>query len=315
LGTESRIIIATQASMKKYSVRPATPDDLEAVYDLIAAQNTNDYGETLLTIDDLRRRWRTMQFETETCMAYDGGRLAGYAELTGGDSPYIYLEDRGNVDLGFQLLGILEKEAVSRKTESATLVTRISEKNKTLLELFASYGYKWDLSFLIMEMTMNEPPESPQWPEGITVRTFILGQDEYPTYEADEEIGRDKGYHQPLNFEGWVARMGMATERFDPSLWLLAVEGDQIAGLALNLHDQSSNTGWVDHLGVRPAWRNRGIGRALLLHTFSEFYRRGVPRVKLSVDAKSLTRAPRLYQNVWMSTVQQYHIYKKELRV
>jgi hypothetical protein len=53
----------------------------------------------------------------------------------------------------------------------------------------------------------------------------------------------------------------------------------------------------------------------LLLHTFSEFYRRGVPRVKLSVDAKSLTRAPRLYQNVGMSTVQQYHIYKKELRV
>lgn len=301
--------------MKKYSVRPATPSDLEAVYSLIATQNISDYGEAILTIDDLRKSWENINFETETCMAYADGKLAGYAELRGGDSPFIYLDDRNNIDLGFQLLGILEKEAKRQRAESVKLVTRISERNKTLLELFASYGYKSDLSFLIMELVMNEPPAAPQWPEGMSARTFNLGQDEYPTYQADEETGQDKGYHEPLSFEGWVHRTGLASERFDPSLWFLAVDGSEIAGLALNMYDPGTYTGWVDHLGVRPAWRNRGIGKSLLLHSFGEFYRRGVPRVKLSVDAKSLTNAPRLYKSVGMNPVQQYHIYKKELQM
>jgi hypothetical protein len=50
--------------MKKYSVRPATPRDLEAVYALIAAQNANDYGEAMLTVDDLQRSWQNIHLET-----------------------------------------------------------------------------------------------------------------------------------------------------------------------------------------------------------------------------------------------------------
>lgn len=301
--------------MKKYSVRPAASNDIEAIYDLIAKQNVADYGDAMLTIDDLRKSWGHINFETETCTAYDDGKLAGYAELLNGDSPYIYLEDRSNVDLGFQLLTILEEEAVSRRRENVSLVTRISEKNNLLLQLFASNGYRSDLSFRIMELVMSEPPAAPQWPERISVRTFILAQDEYATYQADEEASQDKGYHPPLSFEGWVKRVGMDRESFDPSLWFLAVEENEIVGVALNVYARKTNTGWVDQLSVRPAWRNKGIGRSLLLHTFGEFYRRGVRHVKLSVDSNSLTGAPRLYEDVGMKTIQRYHIYKKEIQM
>ena len=301
--------------MKKYSVRPAAPNDIEAVYALIAKQNVADYGDAMLTIDDLRKSWQHINFETETCIAYADGKLAGYAELLNGDSPYIYLEDRSNVDLGFQLLTILEEEALNRKGDDIRLSTRISEKNKTLLELFASNGYRSDLTFLIMERTMNEPPDVPQWPERVYVRAFILAQDEYATYQADEEASQDKGYHQPLSFQAWVTHMGMDRESFDPSLWFLAIEENEIVGVALNVCERKTNTGWVDHLSVRPAWRNKGIGKSLLLHAFSEFYRRGVQRVRLSADSKSLTNAPHLYKNVGMNTIQQYHIYEKSLRM
>jgi ribosomal protein S18 acetylase RimI-like enzyme len=106
-------------------------------------------------------------------------------------------------------------------------------------------------------------------------------------------------------------------ERFDPSLWFLACEGRsaEIAGVALNVYDSSTNSGWIDHLGVRAAWRKRGIAKALLLHTFGEFYRRDVRCIKLSVDSQSMTNAPRLYESVGMHTIQQYHIYKKDLPV
>ena len=162
---------------------------------------------------------------------------------------------------------------------------------------------------------MNEPPAAPQWPEQISVRTFMLARDEYATYQADEEAAQDKGYHAPLSFEGWVQRVGMDRESFDPGLWFLAIEQNEIVGVALNIYAPETNTGWVDHLSVRPAWRNKGIGRSLLLHTFGQFHLRGVQRVKLSVDSNSLTGAPRLYEGVGMRTVQRYHIYKKEIQM
>jgi len=166
-----------------------------------------------------------------------------------------------------------------------------------------------------MELVMSEAPAAPQCSNGIVIRTFIPDQDEEATFRADEEASQDKGYHQPLDFEAWSKRMGLRNERFDPSLWFLACEGRsaEIVGVALNIYDKQSDTGWVDHLGVRGAWRNRGIGKALLLYTFGEFHRRGVQRIRLSADSKSLTSAPRLYESVGMKTIQQYYIYKKDL--
>ena len=299
--------------MKKYSVRPAKPSDIEAVHEIIAQQNVIDYGNALRTMQDLQKSWQKIDLEEDTCTAFADGKMAGYAELLDNDSPFIYLADKNNVDLAFQLLMILEEKAASRKQETVNLFTRVSEKNNTLLQLFGVNGYKSNLAFLIMELVMDEAPLSPQWPADILVRPFIKDQDEQATYHTDEEASKDKGYHDPLSYEGWVIRMGMEKESFDPSLWFLACKGNEVAGVALNVFKQESNTGWVDHLSVRQVWRKRGIGKALLLHSFGEFFRRGIHHIKLSVDSKSLTNAPRLYESVGMKTVQQYHIYRKEI--
>jgi GNAT superfamily N-acetyltransferase len=301
--------------MKRYFVRPATFSDLDAVYPVIAKQNSQDYDEPLITIQDLSKAWQGMDLERTTCLAYADGKLAGYSELRDGDSPFIYLVDPHNVDLGFQLLTILEAVALSQTKGNIEFFARVSEKNWTLLKLFASYGYKTNLSFLIMEVDLSQPPDIPSWPAGICVRTFISNQDEQATYLVDEEASADKGYHQPLDFDAWARRMRLNDEIFDPSLWFLAHEENstEIAGVALNLYHSESYTGWIDHLGVRRPWRNKGMGKALLLHSFSEFYRRGIQRIKLSVDSRSLTNSPRLYERVGMKTLQQYHIYTKQV--
>ena len=299
--------------MKKYSVRPATLSDIEQVYALIANQNIHDYGDAQLSLDDLRNAWQNVHFETDTCMAYADGKLEGYAELLDGDSPFVYLADVNDIDLGFELLNILEEIAIERKIP--TLSTRISTKNQTLLDLFLLNGYHSMLVFITMEYVMDKSPATPECPAGITVRGFVPGQDEHATYIADEEASLDKGYHRPFDYDTWAKRMGLSLERFDPSLWLLACAGAEIVGVALNFYDARMQTGWVDHLGVRRPWRNKGIGKALLLYTFGEFYRRGVRRVSLRVDANSLTDAPHLYESVGMKTVQEYHIYKKDLPV
>jgi ribosomal protein S18 acetylase RimI-like enzyme len=297
--------------MNKYSVRPAKLSDIDSVYEIIAKQNIHDYGTTLRTKSDIQKAWQSLDLENDTCTAFADGKLAGYAELLDNDSPFIYLVDPNNVDLAFQFLTILEEKAAAYKKEPINLFAKISEKNNTLLQLFAVNGYKSNLSFLIMELVLNETPASPHWPAGITVRPFVKDQDEQVTYHTDEEASKDKGYHDPLSYEDWVKRMGMGKESFDPSLWFLACESNEVVGVALNVFAKESNTGWVDHLSVGQAWRQRGIGKALLLHSFGEFYRRGIQQIKLSVDSKSLTNAPHLYETVGMQTIQQYHIYRK----
>jgi mycothiol synthase len=300
--------------MTKYFIRSAQVNDLESVQTIVARQNTLDYGATMPTLDDLRKKWQGMDLLEDTCVAFQENELAGYAELLEDSEIYIYLANRTNTKLAFQLLTILESRAASRTRESVSLFTRISEKNQTLLQLFALNGYRSNLSFLIMETTLNEPPPAPQWPAGITVRRFVQGQDEQATYSADEEAAEDKGYHTPLSYTDWVKRMGMDQDYFDPGLWFLACEGEEVVGVALNLLDRASNIGWVDHLSVRRAWRNRGLGKGLLLHSFAEFFWRNIHQVKLSVDSKSLTNAPHLYESVGMQTIQQYHIYRKEIQ-
>ena len=72
--------------------------------------------------------------------------------------------------------------------------------------------------------------------------------------------------------------------------------------------------GWIRTLGVRRAWRKRGLGEALLLHSFGEFYKRGTKTIGLGVDAENPTGATRLYQKAGMHVASEYVTYEKELR-
>jgi mycothiol synthase len=51
---------------------------------------------------------------------------------------------------------------------------------------------------------------------------------------------------------------------------------------------------------VRRAWRRRGLGEALLRHSFAAFRRKGFTRGTLGVDASSVTGATRLYERAGM---------------
>ena len=99
---------------------------------------------------------------------------------------------------------------------------------------------------------------------------------------------------------------------FDSSLWFLARDGEEVCGVALC--KVPGDEGWVDVVGVRRPWRTRGLGLALLRHAFAEYHRRGVRKVDLSVDAKSVAGAPRLYSRAGLSVNSSYVIYLKELR-
>jgi mycothiol synthase len=164
-----------------------------------------------------------------------------------------------------------------------------------------------------MEIELNEAPRTPVWPDGIELRPFVLQAQNQGVFEAHEEAFSDHWGHTPGTFERWQHHM-TGREDFDPSLWFIAWDARfaQIAGYSLCRYRMG--IGWVGTLGVRRAWRKRGLGEALLLHSFGEFYKRGTKTIGLGVDAENPTGATRLYKKAGMHIAAEYVIYEKELR-
>jgi len=186
--------------------------------------------------------------------------------------------------------------------------------------LYESRGFKLIRHSYQMHIDLDKEPEAAIWPLGITLRPFDAERHAPDVYRSVDEAFSDHFGHQEEPFEvgfpRWRHLMIENKETFDASLWFVAVDGDEVAGVSLCrlMPQDGGEIGWVSQLGVRRPWRKRGLGKALLLHSFAEFAARGLLKVGLGVDASNLTGALRLYENAGMHVAQQYDRYEKELR-
>ena len=109
------------------------------------------------------------------------------------------------------------------------------------------------------------------------------------------EAFREEWGYRVIPFEEWSS-LEVETTSYDPSLWLLATDGDEAVGALSGV--VWGDRGWVGELGVRKPWRGRGIASALLRRAFATFASRDLPRVMLNVDAANPTGAVRLYERL-----------------
>jgi mycothiol synthase len=316
-----------------YTARPASLEDDKIVADLHNAYSIALIGMNTTAVEEFQLDWGTPGFEmttsTRTIFAPDG-QIAGYMEVW--DVPdQIRMHTRGCVHPEHSGLGIAShlvewaevraRQSVPKAPEGArvVLLNQVLSKDESAHSILRKYGYKTVRHFFRMEIRFDRTPASPEWPDGITVRTFARNQDEWPTIEAIQETFRDHWGHIDESpeeaYEQW-AHMINEDPDFDSTLWFLAVDGDEIAGAALCwLHDFASpEIGEVMALGIRRPWRRQGLGLALLHHAFGELHHRGQAGATLSVDASSLTGATRLYEKAGMHVARQYTVFEKELR-
>ena len=303
------------------TVRPPSRTDVDAVLELINAADMFDYGEVDMTVEDLLDDWTDVDLEHNAWLVSEpDGRAIAYGEVQAraGVQLRIYLvvhPDRRRQGIGHRLLTAIEERA-------AALVANAPEGARVTLEGFgpggreiernlaAKHGFRHQRTFWRMVIEMTEEPPPPVLPDGITIRTYDPARDERAVFEAVEDAFSDHWNHVPMSYDEWVAR----TKRpdFDPTLWFLAVDGEEIVGTSLCRIQ--AEMGWVGTLGVRRPWRRRGLARALLLHSFGEWWRRGQRKVGLGVDAESLTGATRLYEAAGMHVSERYDMYEKVLR-
>jgi ribosomal protein S18 acetylase RimI-like enzyme len=188
---------------------------------------------------------------------------------------------------------------------------RTNANDVNVRSMFDEVGYKIVRYSWMMEINLAEAPQVKPFPNGIELRPYDRGAHDYLVFQAEDEAFQDHWGYVPGNFTNWKLRK-MERDSFDPSLWHIAWDGDQIAGYAQTRY--RNGIGWVGNLGVRRPWRKRGLGEALLLHSFNEFYKRGMMRIGLGVDASNPTGATRLYRKVGMQIAVEDIVVEKEYR-
>lgn len=307
-----------------FIARQPTMDDAQAVTDLINAAEIAESGRGTLTEEIMRTSWEDPDIDLAQdalLIAVDDGRIVACGDMGQRAHAHIYCSASVHPDfrgrgLGSYLVDWLDAQAqrhiaLAEPGVRISVINWISSVNQSAKRIVEQAGYKHIRSYWDMEIDMTEPPAAPQWPAGITLRPFIVGQYEHITYELDEEAFSDHWGHMPTSFESW-AHWSIDRPSFDPTLWFLAFDGDVLAGISLCRYENED--GWVGALAVRRPYRRLGLGMALLQHSFGEFYRRGTRKVGLGVDAQNLTGATRLYQRAGMHIARQADSYEKELR-
>ena len=190
-------------------------------------------------------------------------------------------------------------------------------RDDTAPQLLARKGFAPVRYFLEMQVDLADTvrPE-PQWPENVELRTFADGVDDTELFASFGDAFADHwGNNQTDEGDWWEELRDGATAGFDPSLWFLAFEHQAIVGFSICCEREidGETIGWISVLGVRPAWRGRGLGERLLQHSLNALRGRGLQRAALNVDAENITSALRLYAKLGMKPKPSFTIWSKNI--
>jgi mycothiol synthase len=156
----------------------------------------------------------------------------------------------------------------------------------------------------------------PVWPEGLEQRSISSGADDAELFGSFREAFADHwGNTEVDEAEWWSENRDAPSAGFDPALWFVAANAETIAGLSIcrEREEDGETIGWVSLLGVRPRWRGRGLGEALLTHSLNVLQDRGRRRAALNVDVDNTTGALRLYTKVGMEPVPAFTVWSKTI--
>jgi mycothiol synthase len=187
---------------------------------------------------------------------------------------------------------------------------------KGTLALLESAGYTPIRYAFDMKRDLSEPfPDAPM-PAGLEVRP-VKEENLRTVWEADNEAFRDHWGYVPgteTRYQAWLKQ-----QNFDPSIFKVAWDGDQVAGAVQNFLNTEENEeynrkrGYTEGIFVRRPWRKHGLARSLIVQSMKMFKEMGMTETALGVDAQNLSGALRLYESCGYRQTKKSIIFRKPL--
>lgn len=184
------------------------------------------------------------------------------------------------------------------------------------LAMLERAGYEPVRWFRLMRRDLAQPIPDAPLPEGLEIRPLTPDRHRV-VFDAEEEAFRDHwGHHEaaPEDFDLLFGR-----KEFDGTLWVVAWDGDQVAGVVQNWIWGEENAalgvrrGWLEHISVRRPWRRRGLARAITAESLRRLRDIGMDDAMLGVDADNPTGALGLYVGLGFETFSQAAAYRRPL--
>jgi mycothiol synthase len=291
------------------NVRPLTDDDLPALAEFLAEDEARLNGRpSNISVADVREWTSRADLEHDSWLWDDDAGIAavGWVQMQHDLAIGIAaVGERAHAsDIGRELVESTERRG--RELGAARMHQFALGVDTFARDLLTALGYVDVRHFYEMAIQLTERPDV----DTAEVETFRV-EDAEAFYEALDAAFQDHWEHHSDGFESWWERQS-SNPNFDPNVWFVIRGEGEVAAVARNEANRNGG-GYVGALGVRRAYRGRGYAKALLYHTFAEFWDRGLPRVTLGVDATNPTGATHLYESVGMHVEAENIVYEKAL--
>jgi len=166
----------------------------------------------------------------------------------------------------------------------------VHQNNPSKEALVRAAGYEARRWWHTMVRSLGDPlPDLPPTPPGLKLAPYSADRDE-AVRQAHLEAFAETWGAAPPDEERW-SRFYTGVSPFRPQLsWLLS-DGDHVVAYLLTFfwEADAAATGvrelYVGDLGVRPAWRRRGLGSLLLAAALESYRSAGYEQSALSVDS------------------------------
>jgi mycothiol synthase len=138
-------------------------------------------------------------------------------------------------------------------------------------------------------------------------------------WEASNEAFRDHWGYIPDPWESYEQMM--SGPDFDPSLWRVAWQGDDVVGMVLSFINKDENEkysrkrGFTENICVRRPWRKQGVAKALIALSLTAIKERGMTEAGLGVDAENISGALQLYKSMGYGVVKRHTNFRKPINV
>jgi mycothiol synthase len=264
----------------------------------------------------------------DAVLAYVGDELVGEAgveRVIRDDTPTF--EFWGHVHPDWRRRGIgtcLARENLRRAAErialepagQPTVMAAFAEESEVghhaILRDLGFQAARW---FFLMRRPLREPIPDAPLPDGLELRPLTPDQHRI-VFDAEAEAFRDHWASRTPTDEDFALLYGR--EEFDPSLWVVAWDGDEVAGVVQGWIWGNENEtlgvqrGWLEHISVRRPWRRRGLARSLTAEGLRRFAAAGMTEAMLGVDADSPTGALGLYEGLGFSVHTRSIAYRRD---
>jgi mycothiol synthase len=312
--------------------RQAARQDWAAMADAMSRANLADGIGEVSTAESIAAEWEprdAFDLGRDVLLAEIDGRLAGFAfgfHVERDGSPVceswgvVVPEDRRR-GIGATLIRatrarLAAETAADPRDSKPELRAFAMDVQAGTVALLTAEGYVPIRFGYEMRRPLTGQLPAHELPQGLEVRPVTPDQHR-AIFDADSEAFLDHWGHRTQTEGDFVA--AFAGPSVDTSLWCVAWEGDQVAGVVMNyIYDidnaqLGTHRGWLAQVSVRRPWRGRGVAKALCAASFRALRDRGMDEAWLGVDAANPTGALQLYEDLGFTVVRTWRAYGRPL--